>query len=171
MQLPLYTPPGIPAIMVTSEVVTVDVPALLGLNVLDILQVTVDRAFILLEKRTSIVNDDTSVVYVDEWSVPLHQDSSKHVFAQTGHRTAVGELFTRSQLIRLRRHVFIHLLKHDSTFFEKFVPKKQHHKKAVCMTLQTDVILVNAFRMPRIAFSSQLELWWQGVMKALLLIL
>lgn len=45
VQLRLYRLPGIPKLIVTYEIVAADVSALLGLDVLDVHQLTVDTVF------------------------------------------------------------------------------------------------------------------------------
>lgn len=106
IQLPLYTPPGIPTIIVEMEIVPADIPALLGLDVLDEHQLTVDTVFNILAKRSQIVNDDGVASLVDNWSVPLTRSKSRHVYARIGDEVPIDIWFTRSQLIRLHRHFF-----------------------------------------------------------------
>lgn len=106
VQLPLHTPPGVRTIIVHSEIVCADVPALLGLYVLDSNHLSSDTTFNLLAKRTRLINDDGTVVYIDKWSVPLFRGSRKHVYACIGNKTAVDILFTRSKLVRLHLHFF-----------------------------------------------------------------
>lgn len=79
---------------------------MIGLDVLDSHHFTVDTAFNLLAKRTRLINDDRSTIYIYEWTVPIQRGSSKHVYDRIGDRTVVDIFFTRSQLVRLHRHFF-----------------------------------------------------------------
>lgn len=57
IELPLHTTPSIPTIIVNMEIVPADVPALLGLDVLDEHQLTVDTVINILAKRRRVVNE------------------------------------------------------------------------------------------------------------------
>ena len=104
--LPLYTPPGIPTIMVELEIVPADIPALLGLDVLDQHQLTIDTVHNVLAKRSRITTEEGSIYLIDDWSVPLVRAKSNHAYARIGNRQPVDIHFTRSQLVRLHRHFF-----------------------------------------------------------------
>lgn len=99
--LPLYTLPGVPTTYIKMDIVPADVPALLGLGVLDANQLNVDTVFNLLAKRVRVDNEDGSVIYVDEWAVPLSSGKSRHAYVRIGNHNAVDIFFTRSQLVRL----------------------------------------------------------------------
>lgn len=45
VQILSYTPPGVPTIMVPLQIVQVDLPALIGLDIFDLHQLAVDTAF------------------------------------------------------------------------------------------------------------------------------
>lgn len=106
LKLPLHEPPGVPAIIVRLDIVPAHVPALLGLDVLDLHQFTVDTVFNILAKRIKLFDGHESVVYVDEWPVPVFCGSTNHVYVSIGVRNAVDVFFTCSQLGRLHRHFF-----------------------------------------------------------------
>ena len=60
--LPLYTPPGIPTIMVQLEIVPADIPALLGLDDLDQHQLTIDTVHNVLAKRSRITTEEGTIL-------------------------------------------------------------------------------------------------------------
>ena len=82
VMMPLETPPGIPTSNVFLDVISADVPALLGMEGLDenwLNPCTVSNRFI---KRAVVDHEDPSKSYViDDWSVPLRRHEG-HLYAQ-----------------------------------------------------------------------------------------
>lgn len=101
IDLPLATPPGIPTIYVTCDVILPDVPALLGLSALDAHSVTADTVSNRLIKRVFLDGDKRDGPFpVDEWHVPLTRFNG-HVCAAFGFPTLT--FLTRVQLSKLHR--------------------------------------------------------------------
>lgn len=102
--LPLRTPPGIPAIMVEMDVVNADIPALLGMDLLDKESLTPCTVSNRLAKRVPIIDKEGNKAYVDKWCVPLRRSKSGHLYAQM--HLVSGTFFTKSQLSKLHRQFF-----------------------------------------------------------------
>ena len=101
--LPLATPPGKPPIFVQMDVVNADIPALLGMDILDRESLIADTVANRLTKR-SVVHDNGSYFYFDEWYMPLFRSKSGHVYVEIDCSTTV--MFTRSQLGKLHKQFF-----------------------------------------------------------------
>ena len=80
--IPLETPPGISTIQVCLDVVSADVPALLGMDVMDENSLTPCTVSNRLIKRTVADHKNPSHYYImDDWSVPLKRHEG-HLYAQ-----------------------------------------------------------------------------------------
>ena len=97
----LETPVGTPAIPVEVDVVRPDVPALLGLDVLDSHSLIPDTVMDRLTKRIMFSNDDGSKGYIDLWSVPIRRYGG-HAFVRMSGPARVN--FTRAHLRSLHRN-------------------------------------------------------------------
>ena len=83
VSIPLATPPGRPPISVTMDVVPVDIPPLLGLDVLDRESLIADTVANQLTKRSFCRSEDGSYFYYDEWHVPVITSTLKWTAPQT----------------------------------------------------------------------------------------
>ena len=101
--LPLATPPGKPTIFVEVDVVKADIPALLGLDVLDREFLMADTVANRLTKR-GVAQDNGSCFYFDEWHVTLLRSKSGHVYVEMDCSTSM--MFTKSQLTKLHKQFF-----------------------------------------------------------------
>ena len=101
--LPLATPLGKPTIFLQLDVVSADIPALLGKDVLHRESLMADKVGNRLKKR-SVVHDNGSYFYFDEWHMPLYRSKSGHVYVEMDSSTTV--MFTRPQLGKLHRQFF-----------------------------------------------------------------
>ena len=104
VMVPLETPPVIPTIKVVLDVISADIPALLGMDVMDdnsLTPCTVSNRFI---KKTVVDHENPSQSYViDDWSVPLKRHEG-HLYAQMS--LPVLTFFSKAQLQKLHRHFF-----------------------------------------------------------------
>lgn len=75
------TLPDIPLIHVEPDVVNSDIPARLGLDVLDRESLTVDNVATCLTNRVKLESEDAIVEYADAWSVPVRRSKSTHIYA------------------------------------------------------------------------------------------
>ncbi len=57
--------------MTEFDIVQADVPALLGMDILDSEQLDADAVLNLLARGTAINDKNNQIVYVDEWFIPL----------------------------------------------------------------------------------------------------
>ena len=104
VSIPLKTPAGTPKILVELDIVQADVPALLGLDILDKESLTPCTVSNRLYKRTRHTTDDGKEVFINEWYLPLTRSPSHHLYAPMDHPAPI--LFTRTQLGRLHRQFF-----------------------------------------------------------------
>ncbi len=100
MELPLATPDGIPLIYVSLDIVSADIPALLGLDVLDSESLFADTVTYRLVKRVVTSERDEPLLYVDEWYMPLKR-FDHHVYAKMSFLRSI--FVTRAQLDKLHR--------------------------------------------------------------------
>lgn len=100
IDLPLATPAGIQAIFVTLDVVSADVPALLGLDILDSHHFVADTVSNRLVKRSIATMEDGQKYCIDDWSVPLIR-AHAHIYADM--RFPVLTFFTKQELSKLHR--------------------------------------------------------------------
>lgn len=104
VKMPLETPPGIPSISVPLDVISADVPALLGLDVMDNHSLTPCTVSNRLIRRKVLDNKTHSHSYViDDWSVPLKRYEG-HLYANIC--VPVSTFFSKPQLLKLHRHFF-----------------------------------------------------------------
>lgn len=97
--LPLQTAPGVPTINVELDVVSADIPALLGMDLMDRESLTPCTVMNKLIKR--IPDDSSESGYKDIWNVPLYKASSGHLYAKM--ECAIPIHITKMQLARLHR--------------------------------------------------------------------
>lgn len=102
--LPLPTPDGVRHIMVEFDIVLVDVPAFLGLDVLDCEKIVADTVFNRLSNRIGCNIGDGNMGYMDEWFITLFRASIGHfdVIVIRG----ISTHFTRVQLQKIHRKLF-----------------------------------------------------------------
>eukprot|EP00171_Calliarthron_tuberculosum_P004009 IDg4009t1 len=62
------------------DIVEADVPALLGMDVLDRENLTADTVLNRLVRRSAVCGKDGTEIYVDSWSVPMVRSESGHVY-------------------------------------------------------------------------------------------
>ena len=99
ISLPLPTPNGTPRVMVDFDIVQADVPALLGMDILDREELVADTVFNRLAHRTAFDIEGDGRVYIYEWFVPLVRSASRHVYIPI--QTVFKTNFTRAQLHKL----------------------------------------------------------------------
>lgn len=104
MKLPLATPDGKTTILVTLDVVSADIQALLGMDVLDSECLIADTVASRLVKGAKYLDQDGSLDYFDEWYFPLFRCRGNHVYAKMDCPTSL--LFTRSPLHKINRKFF-----------------------------------------------------------------
>lgn len=104
VMLPLFTPPGASKVIVEMDIVTADILALLGMDVLDKESLAPCTVSNRLVKRVLHKRPDGKNIYIDEWSVPKKRSASNHLYADLNLSTAM--YFTRTQLSRLHRQIF-----------------------------------------------------------------
>lgn len=115
------TPGGILPIRVDLEVVQVDIPALLGMDIWDreglIAETVAGRLTKRVKTRCKLVQEQC----VDEGSTLLHGSPSRHIYSRMPF--AFGTFFARSQLLKCTSSSFIRPLRSYSTYFAKRDPK------------------------------------------------
>ena len=104
VSISLATPPGIPPLPVVMDVVEAEIPALLGLDMLDKELLTADTVTNRLTKRKLFRLQDGSYKHLNECSVPLIRAKSNHVYAEMD--LATSSFFTKPQLAKLHRQFF-----------------------------------------------------------------
>jgi len=97
-------PSNVPRVYVEMDVVDADIPALLGLDVLDRERLVADTVFNGLARRVWVKKVNGRDIYIDEWFVPLVRSSSGHVYVSMdiGQHT----FFSVAQLQRLHRQFY-----------------------------------------------------------------
>lgn len=103
ISIPLHTPAGIPNIPVEVDIVEADIPALLGLDVLDEESLTPCTVSNRLIKRMPIKRADETI-YMDLWYTPMQRSHSKHLYVPL--RFPTSSYFTKAQLSKLHRQFF-----------------------------------------------------------------
>ena len=101
--VPLATPEGVAVIHVVMDVVTADIPALLGMDLMDKESLTpcvVSNTFV---KKSYQEMKDGTKKYVDDWSVPLFRSKSNHVYAKI--EMPINAHFSRAQLVKIHRNM------------------------------------------------------------------
>lgn len=78
ISLPLPTPPGVPSIVL--DIVEPEIPALLGMNVLDRHRLVADTVFHRLARRSACELEDGRMTYIDERFIPLIRAPSRDVY-------------------------------------------------------------------------------------------
>lgn len=98
----LDTPHGIDPIPVEVDIVMVDIPLLLGLDVLDREVLTPDVAFNLLAKRIRVDNGkDFKPLYLEEWSIPMWRSDSRHSYVPLD--VSIATYLTRTELYKSQK--------------------------------------------------------------------
>lgn len=106
ISIPLMTPQGMPNIFVKLEVVSADVPALIGLNVLDVQSLVADTVLNRLVKKMVRSLRNRKFSTIEEWSVPLIR-ADDHLYVKILRPKNI--YFTTTQLKKLHRQLFTHL--------------------------------------------------------------
>ena len=91
-------------IPVDIDIVSANIPPLLGLDVLDRENLTPDVAYNVLAKRRCIERHNASPIYVEEWAIPMTRAKTRHSYVPL--RVQHKKFFTRTQLQRLHRQFF-----------------------------------------------------------------
>ena len=128
--LPLKTPSGIPKVMIELDIVDADIPALVGMNVLDKKSLTPCTITNRLIHKVKGTTRDGKDIMIDSWSVPLIRSPSNHLYAEMESTTPL--FFTRSQLVKLHRQFF-----HPSAQKLFNVMKRARPEEATPQTLKT----------------------------------
>lgn len=97
--LQLRTVPGQPTIDVELDVVSADIPALLGMDLLDRESLTPCTVMNILVNRVQDPENNTEYIYL--WHVPLMRSNSGHLYAAMECSTPI--YISKLQLIRLHR--------------------------------------------------------------------
>lgn len=104
ISIPLSVPRGIPQVFVELDIVDADIPALLGMDVMDKESLTHCTVSNRLIKRIVHKDSNGTEIFVDDWYVPMVRSRSNHLYAEMHLSTAM--YFTRTQLSRLHRQFF-----------------------------------------------------------------
>ena len=104
VNIPLRTPFAIAPINVQLDVVQTDIPALLGMDILDRELLIADTVANRLTKRVRVEHKDVTMSYVDEWSGPLYSAHGNHVFARMNFPSKVN--FSTAKLLKLHKTFF-----------------------------------------------------------------
>ena len=102
--VPLETTANILVIHVVMDVVTADIPALLGLDLMDQESLTpcvVSGRFI---KRAYHQLENGEKTYFDEWSVPSFRSKSNHIYVKIS--MPINAHFSRAQLMKIHRNFY-----------------------------------------------------------------
>lgn len=102
--MPLATPPGVPRVFVEMEIVNADIPALLGMDIMDKESLTPCTVSNRLIKRIIISRSNEREKFFDEWSIPMRRSRSNHFYADMNISTSM--FFTRTQLSHLHKQFF-----------------------------------------------------------------
>ncbi len=97
----LKTPTGQPPVFVEVDVVSADIPPLLGMDLLDRESLTPCTISNRLIKRIPIFKENGEIEYLDIWSIPLTRAKSSHLYEKMDLDVPV--FFTRDQLSKLHR--------------------------------------------------------------------
>lgn len=98
---PLATPCGNESITVTLDVVPADIPALLGMDILDRECLIAETVPSRLKKRKKYHDQARSPGYFDEWHVSFFRSRGNRVYAEMDCPTILR--FTRSKLHKLHK--------------------------------------------------------------------
>lgn len=102
INIPLRTPVGQPIIFVEMDVVTANIPALLGMDIMDKESLTPCTVSNRLIKRVPIGKAKGEIEYCDQWHVPLTRSASTHLYAQMDFGVQI--FFSKAQLLKIHRH-------------------------------------------------------------------
>ena len=102
--LPLSTPPGIPTIKVMMDVVPPDIPALMGMDVLDQESLTPDTVENRLVKKIPVKKQDGTFQYMEQWHVPMYRSKSNHLYVDMDF--PISMRYTKSQLSKPHKNFF-----------------------------------------------------------------
>ena len=109
--LQLDAPPGGKPVLVTLDVVKADIPALLGMDILDRESLTPDTVDDHLSKRVTVSGSNGEQMYIDEWYIPMSGSASSHIYVPIRStprhlcRTISTRQTTPKVLPRLRRNI------------------------------------------------------------------
>lgn len=80
VSIPLATPDGFKPIIVSFDIVQADVPAIIGMDVLDRENLVADTVYNRLASRKSFAIGNNIMIYVYDWLISLTRSASKHVY-------------------------------------------------------------------------------------------
>lgn len=100
------------------EIVSADIPALLGLYVLDHEDLVADKVFHSLSRWFSIDNIYGCKVYVDEWFIPMKRAKSYHLYVPMEISSLVQ--LTKTQFHKLNGLLFYLSLQNLFNFLKTF---------------------------------------------------
>lgn len=104
VQIELETPLVALTVQVCLDIVQVDIPALLEMDVLDKEVLTPCLISNRLGKRRKCKTGSKQEVFIDEWYRPIHPSRSNHLYV--GMRFGTRAYFKKAQLSRLHRNFF-----------------------------------------------------------------
>ena len=100
VEIMLATPPTVPDIPVLMDIVPVNVPALLGLDILDSEELYADNVTNRLVHRHVVSNNNGILQYLDKWHVPLSRHDN-HLYAAMSFPHFL--FYTTTQLEKMHR--------------------------------------------------------------------
>ena len=104
-QFILATPRTIPDIHVNLDIVDVNIPPLIGLDILDKNGLMIDNINNKLAKRKQLLRNGITY-YMEEWYLPLFRSASSHLHTMMHPLHNHSILFTTGELNRLHRQFF-----------------------------------------------------------------
>ena len=90
-------------VLVTLDVFKADIPALLGMDILDRESLTPDTVANRLPKRVTVSGSNGEQMYIDEWHIAMSCFASNHIYVPI---RSTPDFFARSQLVKLHRNFF-----------------------------------------------------------------
>ena len=102
--LPLKTPDMMKDILVDLDIVSADIPALLGLDAMDRESLTPCTVSNTLIKKAKLMGNDGKPRFKELWSVPLQRAKSGHLYAQIA--SPIETDFTKKELQKFHMQYF-----------------------------------------------------------------
>lgn len=102
--IPLNTPPGAPTIEGNLDIVETDIPALLGMDIMDKEGLTPCLISNRLAKRGRLKTVQGREVFVDDCYCPIIRSRTNHLYTEL--RLPLTTVFTRAQFTKMHRNFF-----------------------------------------------------------------
>lgn len=102
--IPIGTPPGIPRVFVEIEIVNAEIPALLGMDIMNKGSITPCIVSNGLAKRVLVPQESECPKLEDEWSIPIRRSRSSQLYVDMDISTSM--FFTKPQISRLHRQFY-----------------------------------------------------------------